>query len=297
MLRDTTTEQTADTLAHAIGASVMASLAYCSSMISLARKIAEAAKTINYIRQQSALDAKVTIPSIGKVSTFCQTTLSCSQEEKEVLVACALKADDIFLTLGDSKGVEFDSQRLTLHCMDLLRMLVRMLVICHTIYVEANTVGAVVQTLGEIDEITTETLWIGTIKVQLWTARRELEDAVYSIGGLENISGMRAIISKIEHGLFRLQQDANALNYMVMKIGEGIVPLTPTIVGEINITYTRAIRELEAMTSELCRSGTSLIDQQETLRFWVEEKISTLIFLPPHSVPFPKAGEFYHFNY
>ena len=135
-----------------------------------------------------------------------------------------------------------------------------------------------VQTLCEIDEITTETLWIGTIKVQLWTARRELEDAMYRIGGLENIRGMRVIISKIEDGLSRLQQDANALNYMVMKIGEGVLKNTPTIVGDINITYTRAIRELEAMTSELCRSGTSLTDQQETLRFWVEEKISTLIF-------------------
>ena len=266
------------------------------------KQIAEAAEALNLIRRQSHL------LSIEKVQIVCKTwsgvmlkmeldtrTLSCSQEEKEVLVALnerALHAADILAlrihctTVGDSKGV-----------MDLVRMLVRMLVICHTIYVEANTVGAVVQTLGEIDEITTETLWIGTIKVQLWTARRELEDAMYRIGGLENIRGMRVIISKIEDGLSRLQQDANAFNYMVMKIGEGVLKNTPTIVGDINITYTRAIRELEAMTPELCRSGTSLTDQQETLRFWVEEKISTLIFLPPYSVPFPKAGVFYTFNY
>jgi len=280
----------------------MASLMYCSSLRLMEKQIAEAAEALNLIRRQSHL------LSIEKVQIVCKTwsgvmlkmeldtrTLSCSQEEKEVLVALnerALNAADILAlrihctTVGDSKGV-----------MDLVRMLVRMLVICHTIYVEANTVGAVVQTLGEIDEITTETLWIGTIKVQLWTARRELEDAMYRIGGLENIRGMRVIISKIEDGLSRLQQDANALNYMVMKIGEGVLKNTPTIVGDINITYTRAIRELEAMTPELCRSGTSLTDQQETLRFWVEEKISTLIFLPPHSVPFPKAGEFYSFNY
>ena len=280
----------------------MASLMYCSSLRLMEKQIAEAAEALNLIRRQSHL------LSIEKVQIVCKTwsgvmlkmeldtrTLSCSQEEKEVLVALnerALNAADILAlrihctTVGDSKGV-----------MDLVRMLVRMLVICHTIYVEANTVGAVVQTLGEIDEITTETLWIGTIKVQLWTARRELEDAMYRIGGLENIRGMRVIISKIEDGLSRLQQDANALNYMVMKIGEGVLKNTPTIVGDINITYTRAIRELEAMTPELCRSGTSLTDQQETLRFWVEEKISTLIFLPPHSVPFPKAGEFYKFNY
>ena len=280
----------------------MASLMYCSSLRLLEKQIAEAAEALNLIRRQSHL------LSIEKVQIVCKTwsgvmlkmeldtrTLSCSQEEKEVLVALnerALNAADILAlrihctTVGDSKGV-----------MDLVRMLVRMLVICHTIYVEANTVGAVVQTLGEIDEITTETLWIGTIKVQLWTARRELEDAMYRIGGLENIRGMRVIISKIEDGLSRLQQDANALNYMVMKIGEGVLKNTPTIVGDINITYTRAIKELEAMTPELCRSGTSLTDQQETLRFWVEEKISTLIFLPPHSVPFPKAGEFYKFNY
>ena len=279
----------------------MASLIYCSSLRVLEKRIAEAAEALNDIRRQPDL-------SLEKVQIVCKTwsglmlkmeldtrTLSCSQEEKEVLVALnerALHAADILAlrihctTVGDSKGV-----------MDLVRMLVRMLVICHTIYVEANTVGAVVQTLGEIDEITTETLWIGTIKVQLWTARRELEDAMYRIGGLENIRGMRVIISKIEDGLSRLQQDANALNYMVMKIGEGVLKNTPTIVGDINITYTRAIRELEAMTPELCRSGTSLTDQQETLRFWVEEKISTLIFLPPHSVPFPKAGEFYTFNY
>jgi hypothetical protein len=274
----------------------MASLIYCSSLRVLEKRIAEAAEALNDIRRQPDL-------SLEKVQIVCKTwsglmlkmeldtrTLSCSQEEKEVLVACALKAADIFLRgpqcLGKSKGV-----------MGLLRRLVRVLVICHTIYVEANTVGAVVQTLGEIDETTTETLCIGMIKVQLWTARRELEDAIYCIGGLENIRGMRAIISKIENGMSRLQQDANALNYMVMKIGEGTVPLTPTIVGEINITYTSAITELEAMRSELCRSDTSLIDQQETLRLWVEEKISTLIYLPPHSVPFPKAGEFYSFNY
>lgn len=262
--------------------------------------IAQAAEDLNGIRKNPCplLDENVRLVCKAWSGVMLKMELdthtsSCSQGEKEVLGACALKVADIFLTLADSKRDESYWQRLSLHCVDL----VRMLVVCHTIYIEANTIGAVVKTLCEIDEMTTEGLWLETIKVQLWTARRELADAKYCIGGLKSKSAMKAVISIIENGLSRLQQDANALNYMMMKIGEGIVPLTPTIVGDTNVIYTRAITELENTTLEVCRPGLSPIDQREILRDWVEEKISTLIFLPPHSVPFPKAGEFYTFNY
>lgn len=262
--------------------------------------IAQAAEDLNGIRKNPCplLDENVRLVCKAWSGVMLKMELdthtsSCSQGEKEVLGACALKVADIFLTLADSKRDESYWQRLSLHCVDL----VRMLVVCHTIYVEANTIGAVVKTLCEIDEMTTEGLWLETIKVQLWTARRELDDAKYCIGGLKSKSAMKAVISTIENGLSVLQQDANALNYMMMKIGEGIVPLTPTIVGDTNVIYTRAITELENMKLEVCRPGISTIDQREILRDWVEEKISTLIFLPPHSVPFPKAGEFYTFNY
>ena len=300
----------------------MASLKYHSNIILIGRQIGESVETINYIledvngklsgleesRQRlddpDGLREEIVLPSLESLKLVCKTcsnlmlkmelntrTLSCCQEEKEILGACALKAANVFLNIIDSTVIGFDSKRLILHCVDL----VRMIVVCNTIHVQANTIGAVIQTLCEIDETTTENLWMETVKLQLWTARRELEDAIFSIERLENQSEMRAIISVIADGLTNLQTDANSLNYTMIKIGEDIVPVTPPTIGELNITYTRAMKELEAITSNLCSLGPSLIYQRKALRSWVEKEISTLMDITPHPVPYPKAGVFYTF--
>ena len=285
----------------------MASLAYLSSIRVMGRQFSESVEAIKYIIEEAKgkifaiEESRKMNQSLRLVCKKCSNfmlkmelntrTSSCSQEEKEIVGACALKGANIFLNIVESTLQEFDRKRLILHCVDL----VRMIVVCNTIDVQANTIGAVIQTLCEIEEKTTEDLWMEMIKIHLWTARRVLEDAIFRIERLENQSKMRAIISVIADGLTNLQTDANSLNYTMIKIGEDIVPVTPPTIGAINTIYTRAMKELEAITSNLRSLGPSLICQRKALRSWVEEEISNLMDITPHPVPFPKAGVFYTF--
>ena len=292
----------------------MASLAYLSNIRVMGRQFSESVEAIKYIIEEAkgklfaleesrkrledpdGMREEIVLPSLKSLTLVCKKcsnfmlkmelntrTSSCYEEEKEIVGACALKGANIFLNIVESTLQEFDCKRLILHCVDL----VRMIVVCNTIDVQANTIGAVIQTLCEIEEKTTEDLWMEMIKIHLWTARRVLEDAIFRIERLENQSKMRAIISVIADGLTNLQTDANSLNYTMIKIGEDIVPVTPPTIGELNITYTRAMKELEAITSNLRGLG--------PLRSWVEKEISTLMDLTPHPVPSPKAGVFYAF--
>jgi len=302
----------------------MDGLQYCSSLELIGRQIAESLVAIVHIlkgvkedisrleefrprlEDLDRLREKITTPFLERLALVCKTcsnlmlqmelktrTLNVGNEERDILGACVLNVANIFLGITDSTKIGFDAQRLSLHCVDL----VRMLVVCNTIRVQANTIGAVIQTLCEIDEKTTEDLWLETIRLQLWTARRELEDAIPIVERLKNTSGMRAIISTIVDGLINLQKDANALNWTMLKIGEDIVPVTPPTIGAINTIYTRAMKELEAIRSNLFSLGPSLLDQRNAFVAWVEKEILTLTYLAPHPVPSPKAGVFYTFLY
>jgi hypothetical protein len=278
----------------------MASLAYLSNIRVMGQQFSQSVEAIKYIIEEAKGKTNQSLRLVcKKCSNFMlkmelnTRTSSCYEEEKEIVGACALKGANIFLNIVESTLQEFDRKRLILHCVDL----VRMIVVCNTIDVQANTIGAVIQTLCEIEEKTTEDLWMETVKIHLWTARRVLEDAIFRIERLENQSKMRVIISVIADGLTNLQTDANSLNYTMIKIGEDIVPVTPPTIGAINTIYTRATKELEAIRSNLFSLGPSLIDQRNAFVAWVEKEILTLTYLAPHPVPSPKAGVFYTFLY
>lgn len=283
----------------------MGSLSYCLSLKATEQQIAMAVERLNNIRKDCAFLSLERVQivcekwSVAMVKIELETeTSSCTPQEKGTLGACALQTADLFLSLAESMKVDSSTlfekkQILCLRCEEL----VRMLVVCHTLFTEANTVGSVVKTLCEMNEWTTEDLWLDTIKVQLWVARRELEDAVYCIGGLESKSAMKSSILIIQDTISRLQKGANGLNYMMLKIGKEIVPMTPTIVEDINVFYERAFTESEKVREELCSSKFSVLGEQEKLQSWVREQISTLISIPSPPVPYPRIGESYFILY